>query len=118
MFSKIDQTIDDRAIAMPYFNQKMNGYSNFFPDFIFWQQKGNDYIITFVDPKGVAHTDYEDKVDAFERMFGSPTAPKPFKYKKYKIQFQLKLVCYPGQLKTGSKYSGYWVANDDFSWLI
>lgn len=120
MFSKIDQTIDDKAIAMPYFNQKLNCYSNFFPDFIFWKKQGNDYTITFVDPKGTAHTDYQLKVDDFERMFTNSGAPKVFhdKLTKYNITFNLILVYNPTNPQTiPGKYSSYWKSNNDFSWL-
>lgn len=120
MFSKIDQTIDDKAIAMPYFNQKLNCYSNFFPDFIFWKKQDNNYTITFVDPKGTAHTDYQLKVDDFEKMFTNSGVPKVFhdKHNNYDITFRLILVYNPKNLQViPVKYSSYWKSNDDFSWL-
>ena len=120
IFSKIDQTIDDKAIAMPYYNQKLNCFSNFFPDFIFWKKQENNYTVTFVDPKGTAHTDYQLKVDDFERMFTNSGTPKVFhdRHKKYNITFRLILVYNPKNPQSiSAKYSSYWRSNNDFSWL-
>lgn len=107
MFSKIDETLD-KNIAIPYFAD--NQYKNFYPDFIFWIKRGNDYRIVFIDPKGSAYTDYERKVDGFEKLFSG----KKFKYKSYDVTFELKLV---GSYSGGQKYSSYWVLPTDFSWL-
>lgn len=116
MFSKIDQTIDDRSISMPYFNTKDNKFHDFYPDFIFWQKKGNDYMITFVDPKGTEHSAYLSKVDYFEELFMEDGKPKVFKYKNYNITFSLKLV-YDGEGTVPQKYKNYWWNSDDFSWI-
>ena len=116
MFSKIDQTIDDRSISMPYFSTKDNKFHDFYPDFIFWQKKGNDYHITFVDPKGTEHTAYQSKVDAFEEMFIENGKPKTFKYKSFNVQFSLKLFNEDGASIRG-KYKDYWFGLDDFSWI-
>src|SRR5699024_8510693 len=69
MFSKIDQTIDDRGISMPYFSSNDNNYHDFYPDFIFWLKKDKNYKIVFVDPKGTEYSAYISKLDAFKRLF-------------------------------------------------
>lgn len=116
MFSKIDQTIDDRTIAMPYFSQKDNNYHDFYPDFIFWIKKDNNYKIVFVDPKGTEFTSYLSKVDAFEKMFLENGKPKLFEYKNFNISFDLKLY-YDGEGTIPEKYRSYWTTNDNFDWL-
>lgn len=116
MFSKIDQTIDDRSISMPYFSTKDNKFHDFYPDFIFWQKNGNDYRITFVDPKGTEHASYLSKVDAFEELFLEHDKPKVFSFSNFKITFYLKLA-YDGSGTIPRKYKDYWLKNDDFSWI-
>ena len=117
MFSKIDQTIDDRSISMPYFSTKDNKFHDFYPDFIFWQKKGNDYTITFVDPKGTEHAAYLSKVDYFEELFMEDGKPKVFTYANYNITFSLKLVTDNGKGTIPKKYQSYWLDNTDFSWI-
>ncbi len=114
MFSKIDEHLD--KVYIPYYSHATNTYKKFYPDFIFWLQKGNKYKIIFVDPKGTAHTDYESKVDGFERLFlDNEGKPKVFKYKKFKIIFELRLIGDAG--KVGEKYRKYWRRVGDFSFL-
>jgi hypothetical protein len=42
---------------------------DFKPDFIFWLQKGNNYSIVFIDPKGTEHTEYQRKIDGYSKLF-------------------------------------------------
>ena len=116
MFSKIDQTIDDRGVAMPYFSTKDNKYHDFYPDFVFWQKNGDRYTITYVDPKGTEYASYLSKVDSFEDLFLEGGRPRVFEYMNYKITFSLKLA-YDGEGTIPRKYSSYWLDNNDFSWL-
>ncbi len=67
MFSKLDGSLDE--VYIPYYNPDINDISPFKPDFIFWLQKGENYFIVFIDPKGTKHTDYEHKVDGYKRIF-------------------------------------------------
>jgi len=113
MFSKIDETFD-KNIGMPYFEE--NIYKFFFPDFIFWLKKNNDYKIIFVDPKGTKHTAYQKKIDGFEKLFLNGTIPKVFSYKGYSITFELKLV-YTDSAPTG-KYANYWIPQGNFDFLV
>jgi len=67
LFSKLDEHLDE--IALPYYDPSANRIRDFKPDFIFWLQKGADYYIVFIDPKGTTHTDYEHKIDGYRRLF-------------------------------------------------
>jgi superfamily II DNA or RNA helicase len=111
MFSKIDETID-KNMGMPYFYKRDNRYREFFPDFIFWLKKDNEYKIIFVDPKGVSHTDYENKVCDFEKLFLDDTGQtRKFKYNGLNnITFDLML--FTDDLNTvNGNYVKYWHSN-------
>ncbi|MDR0820685.1 MAG: DEAD/DEAH box helicase family protein [Endomicrobium sp.] len=111
MFSKIDETLDEE-IGIPYFYRKDNRYRKFFPDFIFWIKKGNDYKIIFIDPKGTSHTDYENKVDDFEKLLLNLNIP----YKGLNIKFDLRF--YSDDISPiGEKYKKHWYPYGDFSFL-
>ena len=116
MFSKIDQTVDNKDIAMPYYSSKDNSYHLFYPDFIFWMKKDNNYKIMFVDPKGTEYTSYLSKVDGFEKLFCKNGKPIKFNHKNYTITFDLKLA-YEEDGTIPEKYKDYWISTDDFSWL-
>ncbi len=64
-FSKIDEHLDN--LFIPYFNGATE--RKFFPDFIFWLQKGNTQIICFVDPKGTEHTSSLRKAHWYKKLF-------------------------------------------------
>lgn len=68
MFSKLDESLDE--VYIPYYDPTQNrADARFKPDFIFWLQKGNDYRIVFVDPKGTEHTAGIRKLDGYRRVF-------------------------------------------------
>ena len=115
MFSKIDESWD--KICLPYISVD-NDYRNFYPDFIFWQKQGDKQKITFVDPKGTRHMDWQFKVDGFIRLFCVNGKFRSFDCESDKIQFDLKLVRNPnvaGQISEA--YRKWWVDNNDFKWL-
>ncbi|MDR3244464.1 MAG: DEAD/DEAH box helicase family protein [Elusimicrobiota bacterium] len=113
-FSKIDETLD--KMGMPYFYRRENRYREFFPDFIFWIKKSADYKIIFIDPKGTSHTDYESKIDDFEKLFVNKDSPKQFNYNNMNITIDLKLVA-ENIDAVGDKYRKYWLGENDFSFL-
>jgi rRNA maturation endonuclease Nob1 len=115
MFSKIDENLD-KKMGIPYFYKKDNSYRDFYPDFIFWIKKGNDYKIVFVDPKGTSRTDYENKVDEFEKLFFENGQPKVFKHKNFNITFDLKLIAEDIN-SISDKYQKYWLGENNFSFL-
>ena len=114
MFSKINQNLD--SFHIPYFYKKENIYRKFFPDFIFWIKKDENYKIVFVDPKGTSNADYQNKVDEFEKLFLENGQAKIFTYKNFKISFELKLITSDVN-SVSDKYEKYWIGNNDFSFL-
>lgn len=103
MFSKIDETSD--KINIPYMNNNKLNY--FFPDFIFWLNKDNNYTIIFVDPKSPAYTDAEAKIDYYEKIFKN----KIFHEKGYNIKVKLLLITDDESKVKGKKYEHYWTDN-------
>ncbi|TPH46168.1 restriction endonuclease subunit R [Helicobacter pylori] len=101
-FSKIDEHLDN--LFIPYID---NGATErkFFPDFIFWLQKGNTQIICFIDPKGSKHTDYEHKADAYklfkDKIFNPKNDPN------LKIKVVLKF--YGNKDGVGERYRDDWI---------
>ena len=118
MFSKIDQTMDDKAIAMPYFSNKYNEYKGFYPDFMFWRKTGKRYDIYLVDPKGTEHTAYLQKADGFAKLFEENGNPKEFKFKEFLIYVHLKLVYDDSNGSLPELYKKYWISNEEFDWLL
>jgi len=114
MFSKIDQNLD--TFHIPYFYKKENIYRKFFPDFIFWIKKGENYKIIFVDPKGTSNSAYQNKVDEFEKLFLENGKAKIFTYSDFKITFDLKLVASDVN-SVSNKYKRYWLGMNDFNFL-
>ncbi|GHR27188.1 hypothetical protein VN0452_13640 [Helicobacter pylori] len=100
-FSKIDEHLDN--LFIPYFNNAAE--RKFFPDFIFWLQKGNTQIICFVDPKGSKHTDYEHKADAYQLFKDKIFNPKDDPH--FKIKVVLKF--YGNKDDVGERYRDDWI---------
>ncbi|RVZ19494.1 restriction endonuclease subunit R [Helicobacter pylori] len=101
-FSKIDEHLDN--LFIPYID---NGATErkFFPDFIFWLQKGGTQIICFIDPKGSKHTDYEHKADAYQLFKGKVFTPKDNPH--FKIKVVLKF--YGNKDGVGERYRDDWI---------
>lgn len=100
-FSKIDEHLDN--LFIPYINNVAERH--FFPDFIFWLQKGDTQIICFIDPKGITYADYEHKADAYklfkDKIFNSKNDPN------FKIKVVLKF--YGDKDRVGDNYRDYWI---------
>ncbi|GAA9305780.1 DEAD/DEAH box helicase family protein [Helicobacter pylori] len=103
-FSKIDEHLDN--LFIPYIDNAAE--RKFFPDFIFWLQKGGTQIICFIDPKGSKHTDYEHKADAYKLFKGKVFTPKDKPH--FKIQVVLKF--YGNKDDVGDKYKDDWIQKD------
>ncbi|MGN8490315.1 DEAD/DEAH box helicase family protein [Helicobacter pylori] len=101
-FSKIDEHLDN--LFIPYID---NGATErkFFPDFIFWLQKGGTQIICFIDPKGIKISDYQHKADAYklfkDKVFSSKNDPN------FKIKVVLKF--YGNKDGVGERYRDLWI---------
>lgn len=103
MFSRIVENVD--KVYIPYDD---NGTERlFYPDFIFWFNKGEKYVIAFVDPKGTEHTVAERKIDGFEKLFMENGKGKVFVKDNARIVFKLYL--YNKEKVSSGKYQAYWV---------
>jgi superfamily II DNA or RNA helicase len=111
MFSKLDQTLDE--VFIPYYNPKKNNIANFKPDFIFWAQKGNRYLILFIDPKGTEHADGYRKIDGYSRIFENEgkKESKEFSYNGFTINIKLLLKPREGTAEVLENYRRYWFDN-------
>ncbi len=101
-FSKIDEHLDN--LFIPYTGGHITERC-FFPDFIFWLQKGDTQIICFIDPKGTGHTDYEHKADAYKLFKDKVFHPKDDPH--FKIKVVLKF--YGDKDRVGDNYRDYWI---------
>ncbi len=88
MFTKINE-FWDKNIYIPYYDEMVNDYRRFLPDFVFWMCKGDEYHIVFVDPKGIEHTSAQKKIDDYQELFEENGGPKQFKYCKWNVQVRL-----------------------------
>jgi len=111
MFSKLDQTLDE--VHIPYYNPKENNMARFKPDFIFWMQKGNEYVILFVDPKGTEHADGYRKIDGYSRIFETKEKKESRAYPFNGFNITTKLLLKPkrGIAGTLENYRKYWFDN-------
>ncbi|GAA9091647.1 DEAD/DEAH box helicase family protein [Helicobacter pylori] len=100
-FSKIDEHLDN--LFIPYINNVAE--RRFFPDFIFWLQKGDTQIICFIDPKGTKISDYQHKADAYKLFKDKIFNPKNDPY--FKIKVVLKF--YGDRDDVGDNYRDYWI---------
>ncbi len=100
-FSKIDEHLDN--LFIPYINNVAE--RRFFPDFIFWLQKGDTQIICFIDPKGITYADYEHKADAYKLFKDKIFSPKNNPH--FKIKVVLKF--YGDKDRVGDNYRDYWI---------
>lgn len=108
MFSKIDESLDE--VYIPYYNPNANKVSSFYPDFIFWLKKGDEYFIVFVDPKGSEHTDAYRKIDGYKELFEENGKEKVFNHNGFKVR--IKLLLRPEDIsKALAEYKQYWFDN-------
>ncbi|WQR79076.1 DEAD/DEAH box helicase family protein [Helicobacter pylori] len=100
-FSKIDEHLDN--LFIPYIDNAAE--RKFFPDFIFWLEKGGTQIICFIDPKGSKHTDYEHKADAYQLFKDKIFNPKDDPNLKIKVVLKF----YGNKDGVGERYRDDWI---------
>ncbi|WP_305867036.1 DEAD/DEAH box helicase family protein [Helicobacter pylori] len=102
-FSKIDEHLDN--LFIPYID---NGATErkFFPDFIFWLQKGGTQIICFIDPKGTKIAEYQKKADWYKELFKDKIF-NPKNDPNLKIKVVLKF--YGNKDDVGERYRDLWI---------
>jgi len=114
MFSKVDHTLD-KQIRIPYIDPA-NGKRDFLPDFVFWLQKGKDYHILYVDPKGTGRSEYQYKVDGYRDLFEDSDKVKTFKFSGKNFKVHLRLATEDTSVFADKDYyKKYWVEPDDFN---
>jgi hypothetical protein len=114
MFSKIDHSLD-KKIRIPYIDPT-NGKRDFLPDFIFWLQKGNNYFIVYIDPKGTGRNEYKYKVDGYRDIFEEMGEVKTFIDKNRKIKVYLRLATEDTSVLTEKDfYKKYWIEPENIS---
>lgn len=100
-FSKIDEHLDN--LFIPYIDNAAE--RRFFPDFIFWLQKGGTQFICFIDPKGTKIAEYQNKADAYklfkDKIFNPKNDPN------LKIKVVLKF--YGNKDDVGDLYRDFWI---------
>ncbi|WP_033782468.1 DEAD/DEAH box helicase family protein [Helicobacter pylori] len=101
-FSKIDEHLDN--LFIPYIDNCATE-RKFFPDFIFWLQKGGTQIICFIDPKGTKFAEYQDKADAYKLFKDKIFNPKDDPH--FKIKVVLKF--YGDKDGVGERYRDDWI---------
>jgi len=86
-FSKIQQVTDN--IYIPYIDYEKSKVAKFYPDFIFWLKKDDEYIIKFIDPKGLNQGVHKtkDKIEGFEKIFVNDEFNR--KYPNFKVELYL-----------------------------
>jgi len=108
LFSKLDESLDE--VFIPYYNPRANSYSNFYPDFMFWLKRGDNYTVLFVDPKGTEHTSAMRKVDGYEELFIENGKGKIFNHNGFRVKVRLLLRTLDAA-KAPEKYKPYWFDN-------
>jgi len=92
-----------------YYNPKSNSISHFKPDFAFWLQKGDNYFIIFIDPKGIEHTDYERKIDGYRRVFEEDRSGRKIIYHD-RLKVRVFAFLYTDdESKVAEGYREYWI---------
>lgn len=84
-FCRLVENVDN--IFIPYFDEKVQEIRNFYPDFIFWIKKKDEFIILFIDPKGlqIGVANAENKIKGFKYIFEN----KNLKYQGQKVKTKL-----------------------------
>lgn len=103
-FSKIDEHLDN--LFIPYINNVAE--RRFFPDFIFWLQKGDTQIICFIDPKGTKISDYQHKADVYKLFKNKIFNPKNDPHCKIK-KIKVVLKFYGAKYDVGERYRDDWI---------
>ncbi|NHA79289.1 restriction endonuclease subunit R [Helicobacter pylori] len=101
-FSKIDEHLDN--LFIPYIDNAAE--RRFFPDFIFWLEKGGTQIICFIDPKGTEHTSSLRKAYWYKKLFKDKIF-NPKDDPHFKIKVVLKF--YGNKDKAPDDYRNYWI---------
>lgn len=107
MFCKLHPRIDRVHIPYPGNDGDME---KFYPDFIFWMRRGDEYQVVFVDPKGTKHKEYFQKVDGYISLFEESERPRIFSCDGARVQVKL-LLYNKSPTSDPLPYKRFWTAN-------
>jgi hypothetical protein len=77
-------------------------------------QKGEDYLILFVDPHGTVYTDIENKIDYYSKIFETKESKESKVFAFNGLNIRTKLLLKPAHGSTasvGKNYKRYWFDN-------
>ena len=106
MFCKLHPHRD--CVYIPYYDN--NRPAKFFPDFVFWMRRGDDYRIVFVDPKSTKYTSGEHKIDGYAAVFEEDGEPRVFSKGKLRVRVGLLFFNQNDDLPS-NKYAKYWTSD-------
>ena len=110
MFSKLDESLD--RIHIPYFDNSVNDYRRFKPDFVFWMCRKNEYRIVFVDPKGTEYATAYRKIDGYKTLFTQNGNSRFFKHRP-NWRVSVNLLFYNPSGQPAQAYQRYWTSNPE-----
>ena len=105
LFSRTDETLD--RVVLPYYDGSQGRMRSFYPDFVFWLVKGQQYTILFVDPKGMKIGDYQYKIDGYREHFRHGGDYRKRKHGFYDVRVAL-LMYHDGPERPPEGYASYW----------
>ena len=106
MFCKLHPHRDH--VYIPYDNR--NHSAPFYPDFVFWMRRGNEYRIVFVDPKSIEFSKAEYKIDGYRNIFEKGGKPRVFTKDRLRVQVSLLFFNHTGR-RSSDKYDQYWTSD-------
>ena len=83
----------------------------FIPDFVFWGQKGEDYTILFVDPKGMENQNWERKADGYIRLFEEDGVARNFEMEGVRVSVRLSFFTRDRNHASEGGYQRFWMDN-------
>lgn len=88
------------SVYLPYYDPNVNAICRFNPDFVFWLQRGKEYHVLFVDPKGTQLSGYQHKVDGYASLFSDADTrqPRVWRYGDLDVYVHLALYTHDAKL--------------------
>ena len=106
MFCKLHPHRD--CVYIPYYDN--NRPAPFYPDFIFWMRRGNEYRIVFVDPKSMEYLRAAHKIDGYRNIFEKNGKPRVFTKDGLRVQVALLFFNQTDGVPP-AEYTQYWTSD-------
>lgn len=114
MFSKIDESLDN--VRIPYYDNSVNEYRRFLPDFVFWMCRENEYRIVFVDPKGTEYASAYRKIEGYRKLFMPNGEAHRFKYRS-DWQVSVNFFLYNPEGQPLQAYKQHWISDPGYIFM-